>query len=383
MQMTIFTRNLLLSLFVIYFAQGSFYPTGSIISQGSLVVILLLSGIYLVKTLQLINNKNMFYKAWTALLTLNVVGFFFTGSLANEYHFSMFKGIMITALPFYPFYHFARKGVLKSKHLLWFLVLILPVTILQYFLNASQILEGRISDNTNVVNNVAYSFVALIPFVFFLKKKKIIGIGLMLVLMFFIIQGAKRGALIAGIIGLLCFVYFQLRTVPKKKRFKGFLLVLIAIAGMSYYAYDVYMSNEYLVSRMQSLSEGNTSERYRIYLSLFNAWFESDSFLSLIFGFGFASSIVISDGSFAHNDWLELLSNFGLLGIIVYAILFYSATKHLTSSVWDVDKRIMLLSILLIWFFSTLVSMSYTSGNGYIQTILLAYLLGNKSKNLE
>lgn len=384
MRQLTYIQNLMLLLFVIYYAQGSLYETGSIISQGALAIILVISGFYFLKTLVLKNNKNTFYKAWTVLLVLNVVGFIFTGTSSNQYHFSMFKGILMTALPFYPFYYFSQQGVLKSKHLIWFFALMLPVTVLQYFLNASQILADRISDSKDVVNNIAYSFVALIPFVFLFKRKKIISVVLMLVLMFFIIQGAKRGAVVAGAIGLLCFIYFQMRTVPKKKRQKGYFFVLIAVAGMSYYAYDVYESNEFLISRMQNLAEGNSSGRDLIYDNIFDSWLESDNFSNLLFGFGFAASLDLSGtGNYAHNDWLELLSNYGLLGICVYVALFYSAAKYVLSSVWNTDKRLVLLTVLLIWFFTTLVSMSYTSSNGYVQSILLAYLLGSQSRSLE
>ena len=122
MQRTKYIRDLLLSLFVIYYAQGSLYTQGSIISQSALLLIFALSGVYLVKTLIKKNNKNSFYKAWTALLLLNIVGFFFTGTMSNPLHFGMFKGILMTSLPFYPFYYLSQKGVLKSKHLLLFFI---------------------------------------------------------------------------------------------------------------------------------------------------------------------------------------------------------------------------------------------------------------------
>lgn len=380
-----YIRNLLFFLFVLYYSQGTLYAAGSIIAKSALAVILLVSGFYFIKTLAQRNNKNFFYNAWTVLLLLNIVGFVFTADFGHPNHVSMFKGILTRSLTFYPFYYFAQKGLLKSKHLIYFFIILLPVTIFQYFFNANQILLERLTDNTDLVNNIAYSFVALIPFVFLFKEKKVYSIGAMALLMFFIIQGGKRGALIAGVIGLMFFIYYQLKTIDKRHRYRSYLLVLIGALGLGYFAYDVFQNNEFLIARMQKLGEaGGSSGRDIIYMNLFKAWFNSDSLFHLLFGYGFASSLYLSGtGNFAHNDWLELLSNFGLLGALIYALLFYAAIKYIRNKSWDIDKRILLLTIVSIWFFSTLVSMSYTSMNGYIQSMFLAYLIGSKSRSLE
>ncbi len=377
-------RDLLFVLFILYYAQGSLYASGSILSQGALAAILIISSFYLIKTIILKKNKNTFYKVWTALLTINVIGFIFTGTLSDVNHFGMLKGILVCSLSFYPFYYFSQNGNLKARHLLVFFVMLLPITILQFYLNASQILLDRISDSTDVVNNVSYSFVALIPFVFLLKNKRIISFGFMMILVFFIIQGAKRGALIAGAIGLLSFVYFQLRTIERRKRFKGYFIISIAIVSMSVYAYNIYETNEFLIDRMQGLAEGNSSGRDIIYLNILNAWYNSTSYINILFGYGFAASLYLSGtGNFAHNDWLELLSNYGLLGVSIYIMLFYSAIKEIINSTWTKDKQIFLITILLIWLFVSLVSMTYTSVNGYIQAILLAFLIGSREKSVE
>jgi ABC-type multidrug transport system permease subunit len=107
---------ILLSFIVVYFAQGVLYASGSIISQLCLFSFLALSGIYLIKLLLYRRDKGLFFNAWTALLLINVLGFVFTGYLSNPHHFGMFKGILISSLPFYPIYYFSQKGILSSKH---------------------------------------------------------------------------------------------------------------------------------------------------------------------------------------------------------------------------------------------------------------------------
>src|SRR5690606_33853948 len=109
-----------------------------------------------------------------------------------------------------PFYYFAKKGIVSSKHLVTFFLFMLPITISQFYWNENQILAERVSSRTDLVNNVAYSFVALIPFVFLFKERKLLSIIAFILLSFFVIQGAKRGALITAGIGGIFFVYFHL-----------------------------------------------------------------------------------------------------------------------------------------------------------------------------
>src|SRR5699024_6219047 len=141
---------------------------GSIIAQAALGLIYLISGNYFIKTLLQKKNKSFFFKIWTALLILNIVGFVFTADYTK--HLGMFKGVLMSLLTFYPFYYLAQNGYLKRKHLVQFFVVMLPLTIGIFYFNRNAILTEATSDNIEVVNNIAYSFVGLIPFVFLIQQ---------------------------------------------------------------------------------------------------------------------------------------------------------------------------------------------------------------------
>lgn len=377
-------RDLLLTLLVVYYAQGSLYAQGSIVSQVALAIILVVSSVFLGKSLLIKDKRNSFFNAWTFFLLLNIFGFIFTASYSNPFHFGMFKAVLITLLPFYPFYYFAYKEQLKAKHLVLFFLFMLPVIILQFYFNQNQILAERISNKTDLVNNVAYSFVALIPFVFLFRGKRIFSIAALLLLLFFVIQGAKRGALIAAGIASLFFIYYQLKTVDKKYGVFGYIITILGLIGLGVFIFDFYQSNEYLLSRMdQMVDEGSSSGRDVIYGKILKGWYENPNFINLVFGFGFGASMVFTDGLFAHNDWLELLSNFGLFGVFIYLSLFYYAARFIFSPQWIIEKRIVMAAIFSIWFFMTLISMFYASTIGCIQSILLGYVIGSKSNTLD
>ena len=128
--------------------------------------------------------------------------------------------------------------------------------------------------------------------------------------------------------------------------------------------------------------EGDSSQRDRIYFDIFNAWYNSGNIINFIFGYGFAGSQQLASGSFAHNDWLELLSNFGLIGLSIYIVLFYSAYKLIRYSQWYSEKRILFICVVSMWFLITLFSMGYTSTGGYMKAIMLAYLIGSDNRKL-
>ncbi len=375
-----YLKYTLFILFILYESQGLFYKSGSIISRSTLAVIMVISGVYMVKAFALPRKKG-FYKAWTTLLLLNVFGFILTGHLSDIYQFNMFKNTLVCLLSFYPFYYFSTKKQLAARELLIYFLIMLPVAIGQFYYSRTLILSGRYSLNEDIVNNAAYKFVLLFPFVFLIRKNKVLSAIFTLVILFFIVAGSKRGAIVVGAVILIWYFYYQMKMIDKKQKWKGYLLSFIAITAIAFMGYRYYLGNEYLRYRLELAAQGNISGRDVIYSDIWNTWLNSNVF-HFLFGYGFASSIKITGGSFAHNDWLEILSSFGLLGIIIFAALFYQGFKLCLNKKWERDKRILMAAIITSAFATTLFSMWYTSWGTYLNAMLLAYLVGNKSDKL-
>lgn len=374
-----YIQSILFLLFVVYNLKDLIYQSGSFISKGSLIMIVLISGFYFIKTL-LVSYKNDFYKWWTLFFILNVLGYVFTSHLI-KYDFTVrISGILLSSITFYPFYYFNQKNILKSKHLIIFFFIMLPILIGQFYYSRNLILSVRGLDIMDMVNNRAYSFVYLLPFVFLIGRKRVLSFITIFVMMFFIIQGAKRGAIITGFACFILFAYYQLRSIDEKKRKQGYFFILIILFLLFYSVYDLYVNNEYLVNRMSLISEGG-SGRDVIYTNIFNAWRGSNNIFNLLFGFGFSASLELSGtGHFAHNDWLELLSNYGLLGVIIYLALIVSVFKYALKPNIKIDDKVMIFAVLAIWLITSMVSMNYMSGSGYFKAMLLAYLITGKKK---
>lgn len=376
-----YTRNLLLGLIILYYSQGALFESGTSFTQLTLLLILGISGIFFVKIL-LLRKITPLVKAWTALVLINLLSFFFTANFLSETgHIDYLKAILLTLLPFYPFYYFALKGHLKVKHFLIFFIIMLPVSILQFNIEKVEMLTTSISGS--VVNNSAYLFVGLIPFVFLIKKRLYAYLSIA-VISYFIIMGAKRGALVVGVLGLVMYVYYQIRTIPKKNKFKAYALVFVGFIALSVFTVKTYSQNVFLQTRFQQAEAGSWSGRENIYANIFTEWLNSDSIIQIIFGYGFMGSMKLSGtGNVAHNDWLELLANNGIIGILIYLVLFYYGFKSCFNPYWDRNKQLVLLTIMLIWFATTLFSMGFTSSSFTGMFLMIAYLIGDKTGKLS
>src|SRR5690554_673185 len=174
-------RNLLFTLLIIYSLQGVLYSQGSVISQSSLFLYYLICGAYFVKVMISKQKGSMFLNAWTALLIINILGYIFTGNYSRD--LGMFKGVLMSLLSFYPFYYLSGTGELKSKHLIYFLFILIPTSIASFYYNRTMILSELSYDRIDIVNNAAYSFVNLISFVFLIKKNRLFSVAIMLVLL--------------------------------------------------------------------------------------------------------------------------------------------------------------------------------------------------------
>lgn len=373
---------LLLMFLAIYNLQGTLYEAGGLFPKLILFIMMLLSAYYMFKTFLIKDSKPFFVKVWMFFIVLNSVGFLITTQPAMEDTFVMYKTILFCNLIFYPFYYWGHLGLIKINYFEILFYFILIVAINNFFCNQKQLLISTTTQN-DVVNNVSYSFVFLIPYLFFIKRHVIIRLSLLVIIIFFVIQGAKRGALISGVTGFVIYIYYLYMT-RKSIVFLNKIIILFSIFVISYLMVVEFVENQFLLSRLESLSGGNSSGRDVIYASIFNAWYCSDNFFNLLFGYGFSASRLMNPSHLnAHNDWLELLSNFGILGIGTYLFLFISIIKFYFKNRIDRENRFVLIAIIFNWLLISFYSMWYLSLDAVMQTLLLGYILGTNSVRVK
>lgn len=132
------------------------------------------------------------------------------------------------------------------------------------------------------------------------------------------------------------------------------ILAVITVIGSGVWTF--LQEDEYLQQRIEDTMEGNSSGRDTIYREALECWYYAGETQFWI-GHGFLSTIP-EIGKMAHNDWLEILVDYGVLGFVIYALLFYQLIKVIKRES-DARYRMVMLSCLSIWILKSLYSMAY------------------------
>lgn len=364
--------------YILYNLQGVLYSVGSIISQTLLFILLFICGFYCIKTVFILRNNFIIYSLVLFLL-INIGGYVFYTGVNSYLAFSHLKGIMTCFLPFFITYYIAKKGTLGSNifEIFFYALLVLYIIMFGKFQNEISVQY----DTENVVNNISYCFVRLIPLLFFVRRKWFVNIILLSIITFFVITGAKRGAIITGLLGICIYIFYLFKLNRNKSLYSRLAFFFILIFCLFYFA-EMFFYNEYVVNRFMKLSEGDISERDFIYKKIFSTWFNSPDIFHTLFGFGFISSVKITN-SLAHNDWLELLSNFGLVGVFCYLILFLSFARFIRNKNLLMNEKFSYFTIIVIWFFTTFFSTWYNSIDNIPLYLLLGYMIGDKGNKIN
>lgn len=380
----VFLVGVLLSL---YFAQGLLYPSGSIISQSILLIVLSLGLYSFIKTLFLKMNSGA---VWLLVLFYLMVALTFIISpktvVGTKYEaigvvntMGQFKGVCTGLLPFFVGYYASVKKDITDKILHAIGGVYFIVAVATFFFMGEQLMLEQNRDN--VVNSAAYRLVAFIPFIpiFFKSNKfKLINLAIAAISVILIILGSKRGAIVCMVVSLVFSVLYYMYNTRISIQ-KALALLLFVLVGI-FLLYRLVEANDYLMYRLEQTQSVGIGQRSIAYKTLFNHWLYDSTGFEFLFGGGTCAAIEIW-GNYAHNDWLELLSSNGLFGVLIYAALFVSFVRFIyKTNISPYYKLSMYLSVLLL-FMEAVFSMGYMSSSNAVFMLLLGALVGKSSKS--
>ena len=383
MKGSINTCNLYVFILVLWMLSNNFSLFPSIVTQGILGVFLLFS-IYYAIYANLKYKLPVYYKALNVLLIMfTIYGIimlingerYYIGStpVSKTYYLVI---IYVSLLPIYASYVFARKGLLIEKNMKFIVFVFLILTVILFFRNQAKLLQMASESGSSAVeftNNVGYAFVGLLPALVLFYKKPILQYLLMAFCVYFIILGMKRGAILAGGICLLWFIIVNLKESTKQQKQVIFLIsVLVIVFGVYFFRY--MMENSlYFMDRVAQTKHGNSSGRDVIYSTIFDQILNENKPFRFLFGYG-ADATLMFRRNYAHNDWLEIAVNQGLLGVFIYLVYWiyffvsWSNTKHHSQAYMAIGM------ILIVYFLLTFFSMSYNSVSRCAAFVLGYYL---------
>lgn len=202
---------------------------------------------------------------------------------------------------------------------------IVKVFIIIYFLGLFFFWQGKLYQSVNydkgmeIRSNAIYCIITVVPLILLLKRK---WFTLLLLILAFVstIFSSKRGATIIMILALIP-VSRSVFSKMSSKTWRSVFVVLMVVA-ISYLS--LFISNSYLggvlMDRFADVEESGGSGRMDLWELTIDA-FNNSNISNQLFGHGYRAVSYLADATGAHNDFLEILYDYGVIGLVFYLFI--------------------------------------------------------------
>ncbi len=181
----------------------------------------------------------------------------------------------------------------------------------------------QIANQINTAHiGVSYFALIVLPLVL-LHPSRIIRILSWVVVSVVTVSSIKRGGFITLLSGAIVYVWCK-QYISRKNS----LTILMGIIGLCVLAYSIYYMVTFfesnIIERLMNLQDDQGSGRLGIWQTVIDNLRHSDT-ASFLLGHGYRSVEVPLGNNLvpAHNDFLEVFYDFGLIGLVLYLIAWY------------------------------------------------------------
>ena len=173
----------------------------------------------------------------------------------------------------------------------------------------------------------------------FASAKQLLAAAVCGVCVLFMLIGGGRGPLLGVLLGVVAALLINLPRIAERRIevSPAQLLALLAIALLAGYLAFVLSTGEipWTIQRFLRLFEQvddpllrSGPNRFDSYAGAYRAWLEAPLFGQGLGGFAIYFCGYDAEGCFPHNIFLQALSDFGLIGFILYLVFFWVALRH-------------------------------------------------------
>lgn len=270
----------------------------------------------------------IFFLVWTIVVTANA----WLNLTANEFiaistntriaitiqqaliHFCLFLFFFAA----FKYYGSSLERIFSYIIVSWYIII-----ALFYLVNYS-ILIQMVNSGQTALLGTSYILLYPLPLALCLKNKfwkwLCVIIGAIVVM-----SSMKRGGVLGFAIAMLIYYFVQNLYRHRSKHFVQIIIATIFSVGLlvsAFITYDNVMNNGHIQKRLNNISRDEGSGRGEVIEYMFNN-IPNIPTDKLIFGYGYLGSVKFSPLHLsAHNDFLEVLYDYGLIGLAVY-IWFY------------------------------------------------------------
>lgn len=236
---------------------------------------------------------------------------------------------------------------------------------------------------TNSMGLTGYHYIevnfilTLFPFLTLLRSKKQL-ILLIIASVILVLLSAKRASSVALVLTIFFYIVYYGRTTSEKVR----TVCMFSVIGLItlIIIYQVFPDNlNYMFERFSEIEEDGGSGRDQSYASLLSGFFDQ-KFFHIIFGGGF-NHVKLADlnhGYSAHNDFLEVAYDYGILGFLMYIGIYIKLLNIARNKYLGRRERIACKLSILIFLFLSMTSHLILYYNTIIWLVAIwAYLENN------
>ena len=364
---------------VMYIGQGVIYEVGSPIAKLGFFLYSLCSIFFISSGVLIGYTKIPFYRNLLLFMLLNLLYFIFNPNGITLIYIDHFRTIYFSISTFFIFFYLSAKNKILFQNMILYFFILLLIAIPNYYAYAKEV-----GLDFNIQNNAIYGIVMILPFLFLIKNR-LIAFSLLFFLILFIILSFKRGAIITSFLIAFSFFIYKIKETSNnlsnvKRFFSKFTMIIVAIF-VFYFCIDFLLSNEIVFERFKDIENDGGSSRDIIFIDILTKSFQFSKIFNLLFGYGFVGSMYFAFGGTAHNDLLEVFSNFGLFGLTIFVGIWYSLWKIIRNRKLSQRDNYIVITILLVWIVDSQYQQVYNSINSFGLMMLLGYILG-KNKEL-
>lgn len=260
-------------------------------------------------------------------------------------------------LPIFTFYYYAKKGALTTKYIRkWIPVFMIAVVACYYLMLQTSLTKN---EEDEVTNNGGYLILSFVPLLVLYKGRSLRQYVFMAFALLLVFVSMKRGAILCGLLATAAYFGYLYRGAKSSTRYGVAIAITIGLFGI-YYVFDRLSSESYYFQeRMDETMEGDTSGRDVIQGFFIYYYYNEYTPVEQLVGRG-ANATLELFGMYAHNDWIELGINQGLLGMMLYLFFWIAFARLVLRKNIPPDVRASLIMLFVIYFLKTFFSMSYS-----------------------
>lgn len=230
---------------------------------------------------------------------------------------------------------------------------------------------------------VSYYMLYMLPLVF-LSKSKAVRIIFTLFATIAVVSSVKRAGLLALALALLTYLVSWM-FVSKRLKVTTVVFGLIGLTAFGFIVYLVGSSDENnnVFERFENIGDDNGSNRVLVWQTT-AAMIEKSDIDNYVTGHGYNSVVGDSPiGLSAHNDFLEVTYDYGLIGIVLYVFAIVTTLAYLLKLLWAKSEYAPPLAMLMVLYLS-LSMMSHVIIYFFANIVMLTigYIAGNNEREL-